>query len=525
MTDFQAQQRLIAALHDPRRFPPGARAVRVIETHISWVLLAGQYAYKIKKAANLGFLDFTDLASRRLFCEEEIRLNRRLAPQLYLDVVPIGGSPEEPIFGATPAIEYLVRMRRFPTTRLLDKLLATKQLTASHIDSLAATLVRFHDSLPPAPPELPFGTPERIRADAGENFDSLQALLRDSRDQENLAAARQATDTEFAATKNSFEVRRTRGRVRECHGDLHFGNIVLIGGEPVPFDCIEFNPDLRWMDVMNEVAFPVMDLLYHDQPAMAARLLNAYLEGGGDYEGIAVLRFYLAYRAMVRAKISAIHAAQPGLSKRNQAFETASCRSHLALAMESLTRRRPVLIITHGLPGSGKTTFAQAALERLGAIRVRSDIERKRLFGLGALERSGSGENIYSLAATQRTYARLQEVAQCIVAAGYTAIVDAAFLRRAERATFRELAQRLKVPFVIASLRADDATLRARLSQRLQLARDASEADAAVLDRLEAAEEPLSQEELGHTVVVSAAEAEELTRMPAWHALEEMLRT
>lgn len=525
MTDFPSQQRLVAALLDPHRFPE-ARAVRLIETHISWVLLAGRYAYKIKKAVDLGFLNFTTLDLRRLYCSEEIRINRRLAPKIYLGVVAIGGSPEDPRLDAGPAIEYAVRMRRFPERNLLDKLLAKRQVTARHVDQLAATLVRFHGGLAPAAADTPYGTPARIRMDAFQNFEALEPPLHGSADVRDLAAVRQAAEAEFGACEQKFSARRAQGRVRECHGDLHFGNIVLIGDEPVPFDAIEFSPELRWMDVMSEMAFPMMDLLYHDEPALAWRLLNAYLEGSGDYDGAGVLRFYLAYRAMVRAKISAIRALQPGLAKHKQAAETASCRRHLALARECLARPRPVLIITHGLPGSGKTTFAQTALERLGAIRIRSDVERKRLFGLGVLEHSGSGvnENLYSAHATQRTYARLRELAESILAAGYSVIVDAAFLKHAERMQFRQLAERVGAGFAIASLRADDATLRARLAKRLNLARDASEANEAVLDRLVAGEEPLSEEELGQAVVFSGADAEKLTTAPAWQALEEMLR-
>jgi aminoglycoside phosphotransferase family enzyme/predicted kinase len=526
MTDFHAQQRLIAALLDPHRFPQGARAVRVIETHISWVLLAGHYAYKIKKAVNLGFLDFTTLELRRFYCSEEMRLNRRLAPQIYLDVIPIGGSHESPLLDVLPAIEYAVRMRRFPANRLLDKLLAKGQLAAQQIDSLAATLVRFHGSLPPAAAGSIFGTPASVRAAAWQNFESLQPLLHGSRDLETLATARRSTETEYAETEKRFNERRMQGRIRECHGDLHFGNVVLIGGEPVPFDGIEFNPDLRWMDVMNEIAFPVMDLLYHDQRALAFRFLNAYLEGGGDYEGMGVLRFYLAYRAMVRAKISAIRARQPDLSRRRQRIETGSCRRHLLLAMQCLTRRRPALIITHGLPGSGKTTFAQTVLEQLGAIRIRSDVERKRLFGLDALNssRSGANENIYSAEATQRTYARLHELAHAILAAGYTVIVDAAFLKHGERMQFRELAQRMGAPFVIASIRAQDATLRTRLAQRRSLARDASEADAAVLHRLQAAQEPLSAEELDRAIEFTNEEPNgSFPLQPGWNRLQELI--
>ncbi len=498
MNSLPAQQRLVASLIATLRRTSGQ--VRLIETHISWVLLAGDFAYKIKKSVNLGFLDFTTLDLRRFYCDEEIRLNRRLAPQLYLETLPIGGSPERPLPGQQPAIEYAVKMRRFPPDNLLDRLLAKGRVTPQCMDELAASLARFHHSLPPAPAATAYGTPECIRADALQNFEQMQPLLPSVADLHQLTAVRISTVGEYALHEKDFAARRAQGMVRECHGDLHLGNIALIGGHPVPFDGIEFNPDFRWQDIISEIAFPVMDLLQHRQPALAFRLLNGWLEAGGDYAGICVLRFYLAYRAMVRAKIDAIRTSQPGLSARAKTSALMACRSYMALAEQILTRRHPALIITHGLPGSGKTTFAQLALERFGAIRIRSDVERKRLFCLAPLEDSHAGENIYSKDATRHTYAKLQELARTALAAGFPVIVDAAFLRRAERDNFRQLADEMHAPFAIASLQAPDAVLRARIAQRRAGAGDASEADVAVLNMLQTVQEPLDALEMNVSV-------------------------
>lgn len=492
-----AQHRLIAALRDVRRFPHEARHVSVIETHISWVLLVGRYAYKIKKSVDLGFLDFTTLALRRHFCEEEIRLNRRLAPQLYLDVVAIGGRPDKPELGALPAIEYAVRMRRFAASRELHRLMARGLITPQHMDSLAATVAHFHASLAAADAGTPFGTPAEIHAAALENFSHLQAVLTDVEDVASVQALRVASERSYVAGKPVFERRRAQGYIRECHGDLHLGNIVLVGQQPVPFDGIEFNPALRWIDVMSEIAFTAMDLLYHHRADLAWRFLNAYLQATGDYGGAPVLGFYIGYRAAVRAKVSAIRSAQAGITMRARNREIASCRRYIALATAQLARHQPAMIITHGLPGSGKTTFAQAALERLQAIRIRSDVERKRLYGLN--ERADShaqqGMNIYDAAATQRTYARLLELARDLLVAGVPVIVDAAFLVQDERAAFRELAQQLHVPFVIASMQASPETLHKRIVQRSSEGRDASEADLAVLAMLQEKQELLSAEE------------------------------
>ncbi len=525
MSDFPTQQRLIAALLDPRRSPLGPGKIRLIETHISWVLLAGHYAYKIKKAVDLEFLDFTALSARQFYCTEELRINRRMAPEIYLEVVAIGGSPAAPALDREPAIEYAVKMRRFPAGQLLDKLLPKGLVTPQHIDALARTLAAFHRALPPALPNTPYGTPESIRSAASQNFDQMEGLaVGDAQLRGELAAARRATEAEYAAREGDFAARRAHGFVRECHGDLHLGNVALIRGQPVPFDGIEFSADLRWEDVMSETAFLAMDLLRHGEPALAFRFLNGYLEAGGDYAGLSTLPFYLGYRAMVRAKISAIRASQPGLAKRAQARQLAACREYIALAGHCLEARRPALVITHGLPGSGKTTFAQAALERLGAIRIRSDVERKRLFGLDPLANSRVSADIYSQDATRRTYARLHELARIGLAAGFPVIVDAAFLRRGERAQFHRLANAMHVPFAIASLHAPDAVMQARIAQRQAEARDASEADADVLLLLQRVQEPLSEAEAARSAVFfNAGGSQDPCASRGWKQLSALL--
>jgi len=496
-TDDSIQGRLVLALAESMRNQARTKSVRLVETHISWVLLAGHYAYKIKKAIDLGFLNFSSLEARHYYCEEEIRLNRRLAPKIYLDVISIGGSTENPVLGAQPAIEYAVRMRRFAVSKQLDVLLTGNKILPQHIDSLAATIADFHGSLPAADATSSFGTADAVLQAAGQNFDQLHELLTGHADLERLAALRRASNSEYASYRNLFEQRLKQGFVRECHGDLHLGNIVLIDDQPVPFDGIEFNPALRWIDVMSEVAFTVMDLLYHQRTELACRFLNAYLEATGDYAGIRVLRFYLAYRAMVRAKVSAIRARQSGLSQHATAEAWASCHGYFQLAEKCYAHKPPALIITHGLPGSGKTTFAQIALERLQAIRLRSDVERKRLFGLGSLadSRANTGIDLYGNEVTQRTYERLHMLARELLVAGYTVIVDAAFLKQAERDYFRQLAKELSVPFAVASVQAGNATLHARITQRHMAANDASEADIAVLEKLQHEQQPLSLKE------------------------------
>ena len=515
---------LIAALLGPHRYPHPAGRVELIETHISWVLLAGEYAYKLKKPVDFGFLDFTALDARRRFCEEELRLNRRTAPALYLEVVPIGGTPEDPRLGATPAIEYAVKMRRFAQDGLLDRVAKRGALTPAHVDALASAVAEFHARVERAPHDSAWGTPERVVAFAEQNFDQLDPLAAAPVDIEHLDALRTWTGHEFTERREIFVERRRAGFVRECHGDLHLGNIALIDGAPVAFDCIEFNADLRWIDVMSEVAFLVMDLLDHRLDALAWRCLDRYLELTGDYEGLAVLRFYLVYRAMVRAKVACLRAQQPGLDAAAQAGVAGEYRGYFELARRLAESARPAIVLTHGLSGSGKTTVAHSLLEQLGAIRVRSDVERKRLHGLGALTRTHASldTGLYGPEATRRTYDRLAAAARAIVDAGWPAIVDAASLRRADRDAFRHLAHALGVPFAIATCEAPEAVLRARVAARARAGTDASEASAAVLERQLATQEPLGADERRDAVVFRTDGGAEALAA-ATRALEERL--
>jgi aminoglycoside phosphotransferase family enzyme/predicted kinase len=485
----------IAALRDPGCYPHPVDTVELVETHISWVLLAGEYAYKIKKPVRLPFLDFSSLAARRHYCEEELRLNRRTAPELYLDVLPIVQSARGPSFaGAGATLDYAVRMRRFPADALADRMARAGTLGPAQVDAIANSVGRFHASLPAADGTAGFGGAAQVSAQALGNFDQIAALPSAAGSRAELARLRAWTTQECGRLASVFDARRAAGFVRECHGDLHLGNLAFIGGRAAPFDGIEFDPALRCIDVMSEVAFPVMDLFAHGLPALAWRLLNAFLEQSGDYEGLAVLRFYLVYRAMVLAKVALLRS------------DAASFGSLLALAASLILPGRAALLAMHGLSGSGKTTVSQALLERIGAVRLRSDVERKRLHGLPATARgeSAPGAGLYDTAAGARTYERLADLAAATLGAGYPVIADAAFLRRGERHRFRDLAARLGAEFLIVSCGAADAVLRQRIAHRAALANDSSDADIAVLEHQLRSQHPLTSAEAAAAVGVNA---------------------
>jgi len=465
-----AQARLVETLRAARPFGHPVFRVEALETHISTVLLAGEFAYKVKKPVDLGFVDFTTLEKRRQCCEDEVRLNRRTAPQLYLGVVPITGTVERPVVaGDGEPIEYAVKMRRFAPDATFDKL----PIVPQQIDALAALVASFHRSVPVAAPGSGYGTPAQILMTVLDNFRQSRRHVVDRAGVQALARLESWTQREFERLTPAFEERLRRGFVRECHGDLHLGNVALIDGKPVPFDCIEFSAPLRWIDLINEVAFTVMDLLAHGDRNLAFRFLNAYLEETGDYEGVAVLRFYLVYRAMVRAKVAAIQ-------RRRQNFER-----YLRLAEELSARRPdPGLVITCGLSGSGKTTFARALAGSLGAVHIRSDVERKRMYGIRSEARSQAaiGAGIYTLQASAATYERLARLARAVLLSGFPVIIDATFLRRGERDAFRDLARRIRARFVITRCEAPLPALHARLLAR-EGGHDASDATPAVLER------------------------------------------
>ncbi|TAK68327.1 MAG: hypothetical protein EPO19_08695 [Betaproteobacteria bacterium] len=499
--------RLIEALRQPARYPHAATRVELLQTHISCVLLAGDYAYKIKKPVNLGFLDFSTLAARRYYCYEELRLNRRTAPGLYLEVVPISGSASAPALGGGGrAIEYALKMRRFAQDALLDRMARRGALAPQHIDALALGLARFHEGIARAGPDVEFGSSGRIFAPALQNFEQLHELVGAKTDLAQLARLGDWSAREHAALAAVFDARKRDGWVRECHGDLHLGNIALLDGVPTPFDGIEFSEDLRWTDVMNDVAFLVMDLIDHRLPRLAFRFLNAYLERSGDYAGLRVLRFYLVYRALVRAKVAGMRARQPGLVARARRAIEREYRRHLYLAEQLAAPRHAALLIMHGLSGSGKTTVAQGLAEALGAVRLRSDVERKRLHGLAPEARSGSAldAGLYAPGASERTYTRLAGLAREVLAARFPVIVDAAFLKRSWRERFADIARGAGAAFAIVTCAASPATLRARLALRARAARDASEAGLAVLERQFATAEPLAADETAHALAIDA---------------------
>ncbi|MBA3624069.1 MAG: AAA family ATPase [Methylibium sp.] len=497
------------------------QSVRLVETHLSWVLLTDRHVYKLKKPLRLPFVDFRTLAARRHFCEEELRLNRRLAPSLYLDVVEVRESAAGPVFGGDgPVLDVAVMMRRFDDGALWSERLAAGALAPHDIDQLAQRLADFHRGACVALVASGFGSPAIQGRVIGRLIDGIDVWYARhaaaATPQLRWPAVRTWLQQQLLALAPLFEARRRDSRVRECHGDLHLANLLQLDEEATAFDGIEFDPALRWIDVLNDIAFVAMDLMAHSERGLAFRFVDAYLEASGDHDGLPALRLYLVSRALVRAQVAVIVETQGRHAPSG--FGTAD---YLALATRLACRGDARLAITHGLPGSGKSFVSQGLLESAGAIRLRSDVERKRLFGLSALQSSQGREagGIYDSASTARTYVHLLQVARVALVAGWPVIIDAAFLRAAERANFAALAKELGVPFAILDCQAPLPLLRQRLEQRQARGGDASEADVAVLERLLAIAEPLSAAERIVTLDCAAEKPPLATLAQRWCAV------
>jgi hypothetical protein len=508
------ERTLIDALRTRLQADTG-QPVELQETHISWVLLTARLAYKLKKPLRLPFVDFSTLALRKHFCEEEVRLNRRLAPLLYLGVVPVCGTAQAPHIGEVGGvgdggapIDYAVCMQRFAPGALLSERLAAGELLPAHLDRLARRLADFHRDASVAPPASPGDAVAQAVQPVLKVLQQLQA----GGDSPYLDEVRAWVNVQMPALQQAWPARRLSDSVRECHGDLHLANAVLIGDEVTAFDCLEFDPALRWIDVMSDVAFLTMDLKAHGRSDLAFGFIDAYLQHSGDYAGVRVLRFYEVYRALVRALVARVRLQVTGTASPAASPDYLACARQLALTAGGPAR----LLITHGLSGSGKSTLAGRLLALAGAIRLRSDVERKRLFGLDALQRSvDHAVDIYTPEATRRTFGRLKACARTALQAGYPVIVDAAFLKRAERHAFQALADELGVPFSILHCQASEAQLHQRLAARNLGGNDASEADVKVLEHQVTDHEPLDDGERAIALQVVTDDAVDVAALHA----------
>ncbi len=498
MDEFANSRRLVAGLLRPDAYPHLTGDIRLVETHISWVFLTGTYVYKVKKPCNLGFLDFSTLDRRRQFCHEEVRVSGRFAPALYLGVVPITGSLDAPkIEGTGAPQEWAVKLVQFDESDRLDAVFDAGRLTAADCDALGAEIARVHGCLAVAELGAGWGTAQSVLDAVAINLDQLRGLRPDALSRiDRIATWLHDQLTSAAAT---IDARIVAGRVRECHGDLHLANVVLHDGRMMAFDAIEFSPALRWIDAANDIAFLAMDLHVRGRPDLAAYVESSWIEAANDHAALTVLPIYEVYRAVVRADVAALRGSAADAPPAKAATVRAETDRYLDVAEQLMKRRSPVLFVTTGISGSGKTTFTTRLVGAAGAVRVRSDVERKRLAGMAATDRpadAASTAALYDPVMTHQVYERLALLARGALDAGRSVIVDAACNCRWQRENFAAVARDTGVELVWLDFTVPADTALARVASRVAEGRDASDASASVIHEQIATREPVTPEEL-----------------------------
>ncbi len=459
------------ALMDPAIYPEPTATVEMRETHISLVFLTDDYVYKIKKPVALGFVDYSTLEKRRAWCEQEVALNRRLSTTVYLDVVPLSHDGSRYRLADTGnVVEYAVKMRRLPDAATLETRLQHGADALAILTELARQLAAFHATHPVPTTATPYGTHERVQADWQENFDQTANAVGHTLSSDQYARIQRAVTAFLTRRKAWFDQRVHDGRIRDCHGDLRAEHIYVEATSMQIIDCVEFNPQFRYIDVVSEIAFLAMGLERLGFAAEADGFVRAYVETSQDVTLYRLLDFYRCYRAYVRGKVrsfllqeAAPHREMPRLQR--DAERCFALADHYAQRLS-----RPVLIMTTGLIGSGKSTVAQGVAEALGAHLFSSDRVRKERAGLSpeTPQRVDFGAGLYSTSTSEQTYDALADLTRGALQQGDSVVVDAAFSKWAQRRLIQGVAAETGVECYLIDCVAPEAVIRERLEQRMR---------------------------------------------------------
>jgi aminoglycoside phosphotransferase family enzyme/predicted kinase len=483
---------------------PVAGEVKLVQTHISYVLLTGDFAYKLKKPLNFGFLDFSTLEKRQHFCQEELRLNQRGAAELYLEVLPIVQVGDRfQLGGEGEPVEYVLKMRQFPQDRLLVDLFDRGEVTADLVRQLALAIAAFHTQLETSDYIRSFGAVERVREAFDENYSQTELYIGGPQTQEQFEQTRQATDRIFAERRELLNSRIRQHWIRECHGDLHLGNICYWNDTFLLFDCIEFNEPFRFVDVIYDIAYIVMDFQMRQRPDLSAVFLNTYIEQTGDWEGLQLLPLYVSRQSYVRAKVMSFLLGDPSVPSEVKQTASDTAAKYYHLAWQCLQPRQGKLFVMSGLSGSGKSTVAGQLAQQLDAIHIRSDAVRKHLAGI-PLDRRGDvagsyGSGIYTPEMTAKTYDRLLELGILLAEQGFPVVLDAKYDRKDLRQVLQKQAERHRIPFTFVACTAPIETVRQWLQNRTE---DIADATADMLTTQQQTFEPLTDEELAQAVTI-----------------------
>ncbi len=470
MTQRETPPDIVQFFLDPRSYQHPVEGVIHRQTHVSHLFFAGDYVYKVKKPVDLGFLDFSTLEKRQSAAIAELELNRRIAPDIYLDVVAVHRDEEDALSFAAPTFvqEVAVLMKRLPEAQRLSRLIETGAAQPEMMADLGRLIADFHQTAEASPEIAHFGSLEIVRKSWDENFEQTEPFIGRTISREVWKQTREEIERFMRVYADLFEERVAQGRIRDCHGDLQTDDTFIdpeSGGAHV-LDCIEFNKRFRYSDTLADIAFLSMDLRYRGAAELATAFLEAYYAGSDDERVPSLLRFYESYRAYVRGKVRSLVIDQPGPSAEEKTLAEADARRFFQLAHADALRLRPRLVLVSGVMGTGKTTLAEALGRRAGAPVLHSDVVRKTLDGVGLEEehKVPFGSGIYSAECTDRTYDAMLDRARWELARGNSIILDATWSQATQRARAREAAADREALFAIIERTAPDATLKKQLS-------------------------------------------------------------
>ncbi|MEA5509497.1 AAA family ATPase [Crocosphaera sp. UHCC 0190] len=465
---------LIKKLQNPEFYPHSVKTpIEVMQTHSSVVFLTGDYAYKLKKPVNFGFLNYSTLDKRQHFLTQELNMNQVIAPDIYLEVLPITDDNKQlNLSGEGEIIDYILKMNQFPQNCLLINLFEAGKLQEYHLKELGKTIAEFHKNTKTNDYIRSFGDIEIIKKSIDENYQRTEKYIGIAQSKQQYQETKQFTDRYFSANKKLFENRRKHDKIRECHGDLHLKNICLWHDKIQLFDRIEFNEEFRLVDVMFDVAFTVMDLDARNRQDFSNIFLNTYLEYTGDWEGLPVLPVYLSRQAYVRAKVNSMLLDDPNISQKEKQEATQTAANYYHLAWQYTQQHQGQIILMSGLSGSGKTTIAKYLAKQINGILIRSDALRKHLTGI-PLNQTG-GDDIYTQEMNEKTYNRLIELGQILAQHGFSVILDAKFDRHIWRELVINWSKNNQIPLTILYCDAPREVLIDRLCKRTDDISDAT---------------------------------------------------
>ena len=520
-----AHPALVQALLRPGAYPVDARSARVelVETHVSYLFLTGSYVYKVKKPVDYGFLDFTSLERRRHFCHQEVLLNRRLSPEVYLGVVDVRRDGDSyAVDGPGETVEYAVQMRQLSRSQAMSELLRRRALGTAQVRQVAERVHSFHQAAETGPDITALGGLETVRNNVLENFAQTERYIEQTVSRRDFRRAQAYSQAFLAEREDLFAQRAEAGRIMDGHGDLHSAQIFLDGDVAI-IDCIEFNERFRYGDVASDLAFLAMDLDYYRRDDLSRTLVDAYIEASGDRGIEDVLDFYKCYRAWVRGKVTSFRLDDPSLSPQAKRSLVDEARRYFRLASRYARPSGPVLLLTAGLVGTGKSSLALDLAGPLEAEVLTSDVIRKEMAGIPVTERQFApwGTGLYTEESIEDTYVELHRRAEASLQSGRAVVLDASYRKRSWREAALDIAHRANVPALVLECVAPEEDVRARLERRLRRSRVPSDGRWEIYAQQKASYEPLTEISASEYLIIETASPRFRTSL---HALTQVYR-